>query len=85
MLRTCEAAAGPGGLEAFVARIEALAALDIASNQQVTAAIAPIMTDEIANTAAQVCGQNDRTNAMLAETRMIEIISDPANLALLNQ
>jgi hypothetical protein len=84
VLASYEAEAGAQGVEDFVKRIEALAALQITSNRALMAAMSPIMTDTVANAAAATCGQEQRTQELMAATRMMEILSDPANLALLD-
>ena len=84
VLKTYEAATGAAGVEAFVIGIEALAAVEVTSNRVITAAMAPVMADTVANAAVESCGQNDRTNEILARTGMIAIISDPENQVALN-
>lgn len=84
VLAAYEAELGADAAEDFVAEVEALARVDITSNRVMNEAMAPIMTNAAANRAVAVCGQNERTAEQLANSRMIEIISDPKNLALLN-
>lgn len=84
VLATYESERGAAAAEAMVAGIEVLAATEISTKSGLDAAMAPLMTDDVANRAAESCGQIDRTNEIVSATRMLEIITSPANHALLN-